>query len=69
MLHEMSIAQCGDKPMVIANIWLMPMLMLICCERNTICSLKSTAEVVLKNMAKVFVMITVVADRSLLLYA
>ena len=38
-------------------------------EENTVCSLKSTTEVVLKNRAKVFVIITVVADRSLLLYA
>ena len=55
--------------MVIAKIWLMPMLMLICCERkNTLRLLKSTTEVVLKNRAKVFVIITTVAIRSLLLY-
>jgi len=36
MLHEMSIAQCRDKPMIIAKVWLMSMLMLICCERKTL---------------------------------
>ena len=69
MLHEMSIAQCEDKPMIIAKIWLMPILMLICSERNTVRLLKSTVEVVLKNRTKAFVIITVVANRSLLLYA
>ena len=32
MLHEMSITECGDKPTLIAEIWLM----LICCERKII---------------------------------
>ena len=62
----MSIAECGDKPTLIDEIWLMLMLMLICCVRKT---LFVRWKVLLKNRAKVFVIITLDVDRSLLLYA
>ena len=65
----MSIAECGDKPTLIDEIWLMLMLMLICCERKNCSFAEKYYWSIAEEQAKVFVIITLDVDRSLLLYA